>query len=141
MLGLLALVAAAAFTGAAVYINVAEHPARLGLDDAAALAQWAPAYKRGYVMQASLAIVAGLLGLAAWWSARDPLWIVGALLMLANWPYTLLGILPTNHRLEKMQQGQVSSETRRLLLRWGRLHAVRSALGLLATVVFLAAAR
>jgi hypothetical protein len=141
MLGLLALVAAAAFTGAAVYINVAEHPARLGLDDAAALAQWAPAYKRGYVMQASLAIVAGLLGLAAWWSARDPLWIVGALLMLANWPYTLLGILPTNHRLEKIQQGQASGETRRLLLRWGRLHAVRSGLGLVATAVFLVAAR
>jgi hypothetical protein len=141
MLGLLALVAAAAFTGAAVYINVAEHPARLQLDDAPALAQWAPAYRRGYAMQASLAIVAGLLGLAAWWSARDPLSVVGAVLMLANWPYTLLGIRPTNHRLEKMQQGQVSGETRRLLLRWGRLHAVRSALGFLATAAFLAAAR
>jgi hypothetical protein len=140
MTGLLALVAAALFTGAAVYINLVEHPARLRLDDGAALAQWAPAYKRGYAMQALLAVVAGLLGLAAWWSSRDTRWALGAALILANWPYTLVVIRPTNHRLEKMQQGQASSETRRLLVQWGRLHAVRSGLGILATVAFLAAA-
>src|SRR5438552_18751594 len=105
MLGLLGLLAAALFTGAAVYINLAEHPARLQLDDDGALAQWAPAYRRGFAMQATLAVLSGLLGLAAWWASRDPFWALAAVLMLANWPYTLLVIRPTNHRLEVRPTG------------------------------------
>ena len=97
--GELALTIAAAFTGAAIYVNVAEQPARLQLDDRSLLAEWKPAYKRGYVMQASLAIVGGLFGLLAYLSALDWRWLLGAIVLLANWPYTLFVIAPTNKRL------------------------------------------
>ena len=139
MLGLLALVTASIFFGAAVYINIAEHPARLGLPDGAALAEWGPAYRRGFAMQAPIAAVSALLGAAAWWTTGDVLWVVGAVIMIANWPYTLLAILPTNHLLEATASGG-DRDTRERLVRWGHLHAVRSALSAVATLIYLVAA-
>ena len=140
MLGLLALTFAAIFFGAAIYLTVAEHPARQSLDVEQTLAEWKPSYKRGVAMQASIAMVSGLLGVAAWWGDRNPLWLLGATAILANWPFTLVILMPVNHRLEATMPGTASAETRELLIRWGRLHAVRSALGGLATALFVLAA-
>jgi hypothetical protein len=139
MLGLAALVTAAIFFGAAVYINIAEHPARLGLNDAPALTQWRSSYKRGFPMQASVAIVSGVFGAAAWWTSGNLLWLVGAAIITANWPFTLLAIMPTNHRLEATPS-EGDDQTRARLVGWGKLHAVRSALGAAATIAYFAAA-
>src|SRR4051812_34008828 len=116
--GLLALVVAAVFTGAALYVNVAEQPARLELDDRALLAEWKPAYKRGFAMQAPLAVIAFILGLAAWWMTGRFPFVLGALLMIANWPWTLVGIMPTNAALMETKAADAGPATRALIMKW-----------------------
>lgn len=135
--GQLALIAASVFAGAALYINVAEQPARLALDDRALLAEWKPAYKRGAAMQAPLAVLGFLLGLAAWWQSGDARWALGALLMIANWPFTLFVIKPVNNVLMHTEVSTAGAETRATIVRWGALHAVRTALGFAAAIAFL----
>jgi Anthrone oxygenase len=135
--GELALATAAIFTGAAIYVNVAEQPARLKLDTQALLTEWQPSYDRGAVMQASLAIVSGVLGAVAFLLTYDWRWLVGAALILAPWPYTMFIIMPTNRVLKSTQPAQATEQTRGLILQWGRLHMGRSALGLLAVIAYL----
>ena len=135
--GHLALVLAAAFAGAAFYINFAEHPARLGLDDKNLLKQWKPSYDAGYTMQASLAVGSGTLGLLAAWMSGDWRWIVGAILIVANWPFTFIGIMPTNHKLKAIAENDAGPASRAMLVTWARLHAVRTALGIAATIAYL----
>jgi uncharacterized membrane protein len=134
--GQLALIAAAVFFGAAFYVNFAEQPARLSLDDRSLLAEWKPSYKRGFAMQAPLAIIGFLLGIIAWWQTGIWLWLIGALVLVANWPYTLLGIMPTNNALMALDPAVAGPGSRRLIEKWAKLHAVRTALGFAATTIF-----
>jgi len=137
--GQLALISAAVFAGAALYISMVEHPARLGLDHRSLLMEWKPAYKRGTAMQAPLAIGGFVLGLAAWWQSGHLAWAVGALLMIANWPVTFFAIMPTNNKLMGIEPAMAGPESRAMIETWGSLHRVRTALGIAASIVFLGA--
>ncbi|WP_114950724.1 DUF1772 domain-containing protein [Sphingosinicella terrae] len=135
-LQLAALIAATLFAGAATYISIVEHPARLGLGDGPLLAQWQPSYKRALPIQSGLAVLGGASGLLAWYFSPDWKWLAGSVSLLANWPFTLIVIMPVNKRLMAMQQGDAGPESREILIRWGKLHNVRSGLGLLAMLFF-----
>jgi hypothetical protein len=88
-------------------------------------------------MQAPLAIIGFLLGLVAWWQSGRWPWLLGAAILVANWPYTLLGIMPTNQRLMATETASAGPESRALIEKWGALHAGRAALGFAATLIFL----
>ena len=119
-----------------MYVNFVEQPARLSCGVELAVTEWRPSYKRGTVMQAPLAAIGSLAALVSWWFDRGLAWLIGGLLLLLIIPFTLVVILPTNKRLESQELDLRSEEAGRLLRRWGRLHAVRSILSVLAFVIF-----
>ena len=131
MLALVALVAAAFFAGAAMLVTVAEQPARLALDDEAMLVEWRRSYNRAAPMQGGLALFTGLAGLADWWTRAAHWSLLGAILILACWPFVLIVVMPVKRRLKALRRDEIAA-ARPLVLRWGHLHNVRTALGLAA---------
>ncbi len=136
--GILATVCAGLFAGAAIYVSAVEHPARLSCGTALALREFAPSYRRGTVMQASLAVIGLAASIAAWWHAGRVWFLVAGSLLGAVVPFTLLVILPTNRRLLAADLHADSAEAAALLRRWGWLHAIRSVLGTLAFAILIA---
>jgi hypothetical protein len=133
----LAVLCCILFAGAAIYINLVEHPARMGCDTKTAATVWAPSYKRATVMQAPLAVISFLAGVVAWLLGGGLLWLIGAVLIGLVVPFTFIAVMPTNHQLLAPGRDLSSVETRSLLEKWGRLHAVRSVLSFLASIIYL----
>jgi hypothetical protein len=132
---LVAVLCCGVFAGAAIYINLVEHPARVGTGIETALAEWAPAYRRGAMMQAPLAIIGGISAIAAWFAGAGPGWLVGGVLLFSVVPFTFLAINPTNNALLARDATRDLSRVAVLLARWNQLHAIRSFLSAIAFVV------
>lgn len=135
-LSIVALVCATLFSGAALYISLVEHPARLGLADGPLLMQWRTSYKRALPIQSALALAGGAAGLIVGYLAADWRWFAGSILLLANWPFTFIFIMPVNKRLIAMQECEAGAASRAMLLLWGKLHNIRSALGAVTMLLF-----
>ena len=136
-LELVAVLSAALFAGASLYINVVEHPARMGLETRVAALQWAPSYRRATWLQAPLALLSFVCGAALWLLGAGVGWLAAAVLVGLVVPFTFGVIMPTNHKLLAPGRDLTSTETRELLVRWGQLHAVRTALSLAGTLIYM----
>jgi uncharacterized membrane protein len=132
----LATVASGLFTGAAIYINLVEHPARMQAGTQLALTEFAPSYHRATRMQVSLAALGFVSALRAWRSSGDARWLVGGGVLVAVIPFTVLAILPTNKQLLDPATARDLEHAKQLLTRWGRLHAVRSIASLASLLLF-----
>jgi len=132
-----AVLSCSLFTGAAIYINLIEHPARMQCGVEIAVREFAPSYRRATIMQATCAAVGLLSSLTAWLGGASFWWLVAGVLLGTVIPFTLIVILPTNKQLLSPALDRGSAEAERLLTRWGRLHAVRSVLSGVALLLFL----
>ncbi len=134
---IIATLAAGLFAGAAIYIDLAEQPARKQIDTATALKEWRPSYKRAAVVQPLLAAVGFLSAVAAWLMGGSVWWLIGGVLLVAVIPYTLIIVFPTNNRLLDPAIDENPDLARRLLIHWGRLHTVRSIMSLATFLAFM----
>lgn len=137
MILMVAVLATGLFAGAAIYITLVEHPARLSCGPELALREFRPSYKRATVMQAALAIVGCGAGTLAAWQLDDAATLAGAVLIGFVVPFTLIVIFPTNARLLDPTLDPRTEEASELLARWARLHMVRSVLSVAAFLLFL----
>ncbi len=140
IIGSLALAAAGAFTGASLYVNYVEQPARLALDDEALSKEWEPSDHRGFIVLAGLAFVAALFGFIAYRELDDVRWLLGAIVVIASWPYTYLAIVPLNNRILALIGADAAHEARKVIDLWGKLELGQTALGLLSALIFMWAA-
>ena len=134
---IIATLCAGIFSGAAIYISAVEHPARMSCGTELAVREFAPSYHRATVMQASLALAGAVTGSGAAWLVGDSWLAFGALLLGSVVPLTLIVIRPTNVKLLDPGLDSRSRQAEELLTRWGRLHAIRSALSSASFAVFL----
>ncbi len=125
------------FFGAAIYINLVEHPARMSCGTELAVREFGFSYQRAAVMQGGLAVLGCVVGLWSAWALRDVQVAVAAILLGLVVPVTLLVIFPTNKQLLEPGLDRNRRRAAALLARWNRLHAIRSALSGVAFVLFL----
>jgi hypothetical protein len=133
----IAVLACGLFAGAAGYVNLVEHPARMECGIELAATEFPPSYRRGTIMQVTLATVCLLSSIAAWLAGATFWWIVAGILQVSVISFTLIVILPTNKLFLSPTLDKRSVEAERLLARWGRLHAGRSVLSGFALLLFL----
>ncbi len=134
--GLIALVFAAAFAGAAIYVNRVEQPARLLLDDQALLSEWGPSDRRGVALLAGFALVSAIAAFVAYFDSQDVRYVFGALIIIASWPYAFFVMAPLNNQILALHGPDVGA-ARALVRQWGFVEAGFAAIGVAAVATFL----
>jgi hypothetical protein len=132
---IVALICTSLFAGAALYVSLVEHPARLACSTDVALAEWRPSYKRAAVMQVILAIVGVGSAVSAYMYGRGTSVLVAGIVLATVVPWTLIIIMPTNRQLLDPARVSSTPDTDLLLKKWGRLHTIRTVASLLALVI------
>ena len=134
--GLIALVFSAAFSGAAIYDNWVEQPARMALDDNALLSEWRPSDSRGVALLSAFALAAAVAGFIAYFESQDVRWVFGALIVISSWPYAFFVMAPLNNQILSLRGRDVAA-ARALVRQWGLVESGFAAIGVLAVAMFL----
>jgi len=125
------------FFGAAAYISLVQHPAAIETGSEFAVRFFAPMYRRASIMQASLAIVGSIASIVAYLLGAGRAWLLSAILMGSVVPFTLLVVEPLNDQIKVLDPS--AERAVELLMKWGRLHWVRTIISGLSFAVCLVA--
>jgi uncharacterized membrane protein len=134
---ILATLCAGTFYGAALYINLAQHPATLETGGEFAGKFFPPMYAKASALQIILALVGTILGFVAWFYSDNVYWFLGAVFLISVVPITLLFIKPINDQLLYPKQQLESNQIVTLLKQWNPRHWVRSIVSLVSFVCYL----
>ncbi len=134
--GLIALTFAAAFAGAAIYVNWVEQPARLALEEDALLSEWGPSDSRAVALLLAFALAAAFAGFIAYFETQDVRYVFGALIAIASWPYVFFVMAPLNNQILALRGPDVGA-ARALVRQWGFVEAGIAVIGVLAVAMFL----
>ncbi len=134
--GLIALTFAAAFSGAAIYVNWVEQPARLALDEEALLSEWGPSDSRAVALLLAFALAAAVTGFIAYFEMQDVRYVFGALIAISSWPYAFFVMAPLNNQILALHGADVGA-ARALVRQWGYVEAGFAAIGVSAVAMFL----
>ena len=134
--GLIAIAFAAAFAGAAIYVNIVEQPARLALEDQALLSEWGPSDRRGVALLAAFALASAVAAFIAWFESQDVRWVFGALIIISSWPYAFFVMAPLNNQILSLRGRDVAA-AKALVRQWGMVESGFAAIGILAVAMFL----
>ena len=133
LLKLIAVISSALFAGAAFYVSAVEHPARVRMETAAAISQFKLSYQRAAPIQVVFSAGCFLACFALWLRTHIGEWLGAGSVVFIVIPYTLAFMLPVNRVL--LAAGFTSdAAAKQLLNKWGRLHGVRTILGLMGFV-------
>lgn len=134
--GSLALAAAGAFTGASLYVNFVEQPARLKLDDRGLMKEWETSDHRGFALLAGLSLVSAILGFIDYKDSDDVRWLAGAATIIAAWPFMFYAVSPLDNRILALIAAEDGAEARKSIELWGKVELALTALGALAVALF-----
>jgi hypothetical protein len=132
--GLYAFAVAAAFLGAAIYIGLLEHPARLKLSIRAMVCEWAESNQRGTILLTALSVVSASLAVVQYRTSGDVRWILGGLAILTSWLNYVL--LPVSICLRAIPPAKEAAPARKLMQDWGLLAWGYTLIGLAARGAF-----
>jgi|1186.fasta_scaffold02540_5 hypothetical protein len=134
--GLYAFAVAAVFLGAAIYIGVVEHPARLKLSARAMVREWAVSDHRGTMLLTALSLTSAVLAFVQYRISGDVRWIMGGLAILTSWPYEYYVLVPLSIWLCAIPPEKGSAPARKLMGHWGLLEWGYALIGLAACATF-----
>jgi hypothetical protein len=133
--GLYAFAVASAFLGAAIYIGLVEHPARLTLGARAMVREWAVSDHRGTILLTALSLGSAVLAFVQYRLGGDVRWIIGGLAILSSWPYEYYVLVPVSIWLCAVPP-EKSAPARKLMRDWGLLEWGYALIGLVACGAF-----